>query len=309
MLSAEKITREELYEAVWSEPIHQLSKALGISDVGLAKVCKKLNVPVPGRGHWAKNRATRKLLRIALPLLEAGQPTEHQITQAHCGEGERWTRETIQRLAGEGVGVPTLDANTIEPELHPLLAQYRGMLDQAGLNAVRLRATQPCLAINVSASLLERALKIFQNLFSAFEKQGYQVGVLPPGSDQSSYGYRAAKLSRTVVKILGVNVAFELGEDYNTVRVPIPPPPRNRTPMAYEETPMPEYRNEGTGLLKLSITEPYARNIRVIWKDGKRLRIEEQLDAFLLSAVALAEHAHRDRLVSRTPFSWTTRRG
>jgi hypothetical protein len=64
MLSAEKITREELYEAVWSEPIHQLSKALGISDVGLAKVCKKLNVPVPGRGYWAKNRATRKLLRL-----------------------------------------------------------------------------------------------------------------------------------------------------------------------------------------------------------------------------------------------------
>ncbi len=103
MLSAEKITREELYEAVWSEPIHQLSKALGISDVGLAKVCKKLNVPVPGRGYWAKNRATRKLLRISLPLLEAGQPTEHQITQAHCGEAERWTRETIQRLAGEGI--------------------------------------------------------------------------------------------------------------------------------------------------------------------------------------------------------------
>ncbi len=296
MLSAEKITREELYEAVWSEPIHQLSKALGISDVGLAKVCKKLNVPVPGRGYWAKNRATRKLLRISLPFLEAGQPTEHRITQAHCGEADRWTRETIQHLAEEGVSVPTLGENTIEPELHPLLAQYRGMLEKAGLNAGRLRATQPCLAINVSPSHLERALKIYQNLFSAFEKQGYQVEVLPPGSDQSSYGYRAAKLSRTVVKILGVLVAFELNEDYSTVIVPTPPPPRNRRPMAYEETPMPEYRNEGTGQLKLAITEPYARGIRVSWKDGKRLRIEDELDAFLLSAVALAEHAHRDRL-------------
>ena len=59
---------------------------------------------------------------------------------------------------------------------------------------------------------------------------------------------------------------------------------------------MPEYRNDGTGSLKLEITEPHARGIRVSWKDGKRLRIEEQLDAFLLSAVALAEHAHRDRL-------------
>ncbi len=66
--------------------------------------------------------------------------------------------------------------------------------------------------------------------------------------------------------------------------------------MAYEETPMPEYRNEGTGQLKLTITEPYARGIRVSWKDGARIRIEDHLDAFLLSAVALAERAHRDRL-------------
>lgn len=296
MLSAEKITREELYEAVWSEPIHQLSKALGISDVGLAKVCKKLNVPVPGRGYWAKNRATRKLLRVSLPCLDAGQPTEHRITQAHCGEAERWTRETLQHLAGEGVAVPKLGADTIDPELHPILAQYRGMLEQAGLNAVRLRATQPCLAINVSPSLLERALKIFQSLFSAFEQHGYQVEVMPPGSDQSSYGYRAAKLSRTAVKILGVNVAFELGEDYNTVRVPIPPPPRNRRPMAYEETPMPEYRQEGTGQLMFAITEPYARGIRVRWRDGIRIRIEDHLDTIMLSAVALAERAHRDRI-------------
>jgi hypothetical protein len=296
MLSAEKITREELYEAVWSEPIHQLSKALGISDVGLAKVCKKLNVPVPGRGYWAKNRATRKLLRISLPYLEAGQPTEHRITQAHCGEADRWTRETIQYLAGEGVNVPTIAESTIEPELHPLLAQYREMLEQSGLNAGRLRATQPCLAINVSPSLLERALKIFQDLFSAFEKQGYQVEVLPPGSDQFSYGYRAAKPSRTVVKILGVPVAFELEEDYRTVHVPVTPAPRNQRPLAYEDRPVPEYRNEGTGQLKLAITGSYARGIRVSWKDGKRLRIEDQLDAFLLSAVALAEQAHRDRL-------------
>jgi hypothetical protein len=296
MLSAEKITREELYEAVWSEPIHQLSRALGISDVGLAKVCKKLNVPVPGRGYWAKNRATRKLLRIALPVLEAGQPTEHRITQAHCGESERWTRDTLQRLAGEGVAVPTLGTITMEPEFHPLLAQYRGMLEQAGLNAVRLRATQSCLAINVSPSLLGRALNIYQNLFSAFEQHGYQVEVLPPGSDQSSYGYRTEKASRTVVKILGVSVAFELNEDYSTVKVPTPPLPRNRRAMAFEEAPMPEYVNRGTGQLKLAITEPYAHGIRVSWKDGKRLRIEDQLDAFLLSAVALAEHAHRDQM-------------
>ena len=56
MLNAGRITREELYEAVWSESVQKLALALGISDVGLAKICKKLNVPRPGRGHWAKSR-------------------------------------------------------------------------------------------------------------------------------------------------------------------------------------------------------------------------------------------------------------
>jgi len=46
------VTREELYRLVWSKPITELAKEFGMSDVGLAKVCKKLNVPKPYRGYW-----------------------------------------------------------------------------------------------------------------------------------------------------------------------------------------------------------------------------------------------------------------
>jgi hypothetical protein len=51
--------REELYEKVWSRPVHTVLKEYGISDVGLAKVCKKLGIPVPGRGYWGKKAAGR----------------------------------------------------------------------------------------------------------------------------------------------------------------------------------------------------------------------------------------------------------
>lgn len=40
--------REELYEQVWSEPMLSLSKKYSLSDVGLAKICRKLKIPVPG---------------------------------------------------------------------------------------------------------------------------------------------------------------------------------------------------------------------------------------------------------------------
>jgi hypothetical protein len=42
---ASRCDREKIYEEIWSEPIQRVCKRYGISDVGLAKVCKKLNIP------------------------------------------------------------------------------------------------------------------------------------------------------------------------------------------------------------------------------------------------------------------------
>lgn len=50
------LDREELYEQVWSEPMVLLARRYGISDVALAKICRKINVPVPARGYWAKRK-------------------------------------------------------------------------------------------------------------------------------------------------------------------------------------------------------------------------------------------------------------
>ncbi|MEO8401857.1 MAG: hypothetical protein ABI597_08705 [Gammaproteobacteria bacterium] len=36
-----QLTREELYEEVWKRPLQQLAKDLWMSDVGLAKICRK----------------------------------------------------------------------------------------------------------------------------------------------------------------------------------------------------------------------------------------------------------------------------
>jgi len=289
MLSAEKITREELYEAVWSEPIHQLSKALGISDVGLAKACKKLNVPVPGRGYWAKSRASRKLLRVPLPALKHGAPTEHHISQAHAGEAGKWTRETLQHLAEEGVSVPSLREGQAESKQHPLILEYRALLKEAGLGADSLCASQACLAVNVSPQLLRRSLKIVQSLFDAFEQHEYQVEVRPPVRINPAYSDSGiSKVGQTGVTILGTFVAFELREEVHTFQVARPPGGHGKaTAGSYTA---PTYRREATGALTLRILEPTVYGIRDRWQDMKRLRIEDRLEAFMLSAVAIAEY-------------------
>jgi hypothetical protein len=64
---SQSFTRQQLYELVWSQPVTKLAKTLGISDVGLAKVCRRANIPVPQRGYWAKITAALPAARPELP--------------------------------------------------------------------------------------------------------------------------------------------------------------------------------------------------------------------------------------------------
>jgi len=65
------LSREDLYELAWSKPISELAKDFGISDVGLAKRCRRLGVPLPGRGYWARVDAGQKPYRPKLPQRES----------------------------------------------------------------------------------------------------------------------------------------------------------------------------------------------------------------------------------------------
>ncbi len=62
-----QLTRTELYDLVWSEPMTKIAQRFGISDAGLAKVCRRAGIPVPERGYWAKSQHGKKVQRKPLP--------------------------------------------------------------------------------------------------------------------------------------------------------------------------------------------------------------------------------------------------
>jgi hypothetical protein len=66
--------RDKLYEEVWSEPVTAVAKRYGVSDVAIHKTCKRLAIPVPPRGYWARLRAGKPVERQPLP--ETDGPTE-----------------------------------------------------------------------------------------------------------------------------------------------------------------------------------------------------------------------------------------
>lgn len=50
------IDKEELERKVWEKPTMQIAQDLGISDVAIAKRCKRLGISKPPRGYWAKKQ-------------------------------------------------------------------------------------------------------------------------------------------------------------------------------------------------------------------------------------------------------------
>lgn len=57
--------REELYAEVWEKPLTSFVAKYGVSAVAIGKTCRKLQVPLPGRGYWAK-KAHGHPLTVAL---------------------------------------------------------------------------------------------------------------------------------------------------------------------------------------------------------------------------------------------------
>jgi hypothetical protein len=59
--------RVELYNEVWDQPLVKLSRKYGISDIRLGRVCRKLQIPHPGRGYWAKRAVGQTVEQVPLP--------------------------------------------------------------------------------------------------------------------------------------------------------------------------------------------------------------------------------------------------
>lgn len=67
-----RLTREQLYELVWSEPMQRIGKHIGISDVAIAKHCRRLGIPLPPRGYWNKLHAGKNVTKTELSPRDLG---------------------------------------------------------------------------------------------------------------------------------------------------------------------------------------------------------------------------------------------
>ena len=120
--------REKLYQEVWSTPMLQLAKQYSYSDRGLAKLCERMNIPVPPRGYWAKKEAGQEVAQTPLPPLSEGQQN-YVIYRAMALEPSSPKDQSLEEFEHRPENRITVADEAAE--LHPLAARINQALEKA----------------------------------------------------------------------------------------------------------------------------------------------------------------------------------
>lgn len=279
-----KVTREEMYEQVWAEPMRLLAPKYGISDVALKKVCVKLDVPVPPRGYWAKLEAGKTVRKPPLRKIAPGKSNEAWIRGGTKPMFEEFrkvdTKELLESRKGTKIKVSDRLAKP-----HPLIAQALE-LRQARKKKGATYTYTPSLAVHATDEHINRALRIMDALLKALEAEGQSVKVGKDGKTEITVWNEHIKISldEKTRGVPHVPTAAELAQ-------------AKRDPWYSVPTTDREY----TGELVIKL-DAYAENCRKSWSDGKKQRLEDLLDDVMVGIIAVA-----DALRARTLY-WENHR-
>lgn len=178
--------RESLYEEVWQKPVSKVAEKYGLSDVALAKVCRRLRIPVPGRGYWARKAAGYKIKVVPLPSFPNAPSLYRSIRTRPPKLPKDLSDPELRQIAEvESKQWPVPDFR------HPLIEKASSLLQHGKLDSFgRLQCprNKRCLDICVSAELLDRALDAMNVVILGLEEEGLEVVVTETSTSVVAFG-------------------------------------------------------------------------------------------------------------------------
>lgn len=295
-----QLTREELYERVWAEPMQKLAKSFGISDVALAKHCRRMRVPVPPRGYWAKLQFKKPVRRTPLPKVSDADAKWIGKFQARTVDPQEQVEEATGPVADQQRFEAREENKIVVSEIladpHPLVAQTIKALKRAKPNlSGYLRPSGSCLHVNVTVDGADRAMCILDALLKGLDARGYYVTIRPAENEHAD--------AKTVVRVRDEDIEIKLEEKVDVVERPDPVDPNAKParrryvdPYAIPRALPPRRELVATGLYTLRIDHSYLGGLRCSWSDGKQQRIAERLNDFVVGLVAVSERLKEMRL-------------
>jgi hypothetical protein len=168
----------------------RLARDFGISDVALAKICKKLDVPIPGRGYWARVAAGQRVRVPKLPKARADARTEFTIA-------EREPRPKVEKL-----DVPIVTMAESLTGAHPAVRRLSSLLDgrEPGREKTLYLRGDSEATIRLTSGTKRRALLVLDAVLKALDQRGHAVTFEVPNDAWSPHSLQI-KVGAEVIKL------------------------------------------------------------------------------------------------------------
>ncbi len=278
--------RNKLYEEVWTEAVDKVAKRYGVSGVALAKTCRKLKVPLPGRGYWAKHKVGKAPKRPPLPSMKHSPRIYRQRSPAqkprHVAEPEEPARlcpdvfRDAKRLVDEEKSSENrISVSTTMDAYHPMVELLSPRSEKKRKAIIkkwrdysrdRKEAVDGLLCMSVGTEHFDRAARIMTALIEALESRGYVVEA----------DYKEYRGNRSFVTIMGQEIPFRLRE-----------PSKRREPTKEEKARVSylRYVDEPSGYLEFELTDHTSGGRRSKWRDTKTRRLEDYLNDIIAAMI------------------------
>jgi hypothetical protein len=191
-----KLTRKELYDLVWSEPMTTICKRFDITDNGLRKHCKLMNIPTPPIGYWARLQNGKTAEKIQFPNDYIGKKQDVDLREVEPCEIEsdekvvnivpcvNKQKELEQRLLNENADcfvVPEVlyakEALIIDTKEKFRLSKESSSSNNYLKRSPYKSAIKETLDIFVSEKSIDRVLSIFSTVIKALRYREHNIKI------------------------------------------------------------------------------------------------------------------------------------
>ncbi|MET3649829.1 hypothetical protein [Phyllobacterium ifriqiyense] len=280
------VSREELYEQVWSKPMTKVAADYGVTGTALKKTCNRHRIPTPERGYWAKLEHGKRVQKQPLPPMAerhlakvriAGSSEQHLSPKVR--EAKEKARDKLDKLAAAHptpTAAPDLMPSIVES---PSLAATRRAISKArpddqGFAAIRSKGIVP---LKIAPASIERGIRVLSQLFALAESQGH----LPKATENGM-----------VLVVEKEPIVFGLEErPEKTLHQATPAELKRRDERmrwGYTTDPWPKYDPSPSGKLAIVIHANLYSGLRRTYSDGKTQTLERMLPDILAGFVAHA---------------------
>jgi len=171
-----KLTRQQLYELIWSESLLSISKRYDISDNGLRKICLRMNIPLPPRGYRQKHAAGQKVYPEPLP--EDCSVKDSVDLKLRLGDRNGNSIGTRTKEIENHNSLPTTVPGSLKKP-YPLIKDAKeALLDKRNRhrNCDRIACSQGSVVnIQVSPGKANRSLRIYDTFIKLFLARGHEI--------------------------------------------------------------------------------------------------------------------------------------